>query len=58
VDEMLAVLLKVGPLGRILRENPALQDAAAPRLRAALEARNANGRVLLDAAVWIVAASA
>ncbi len=36
---MTTVLMKVGPLGRILRETPALRAAAEPRLRAALAAK-------------------
>jgi SAM-dependent methyltransferase len=58
VDAMAAVLLKVGPLGRILRENPSLRGEAEPRLRAALAARGHPGRVALNAAVWIVSAQA
>ena len=55
---MIAVLLKVGPLGRIIRENPELRPAAEPRLRAALAAREDSGVVALNAATWIVTARA
>lgn len=52
-DAMLQVLLRVGPLGKILRERPALREAAEPRVRAALAGRDA-----LKAAVWVVTAQA
>jgi hypothetical protein len=52
------VLLKVGPLGRVLRENPDLRADAEPRLRAALADREADGVVALQAATWIVTARA
>jgi SAM-dependent methyltransferase len=58
LEEMLAVLLKVGPLGKIVRENPELRDVAEPRLRATLATRLERGRVSLNAAVWIVTATA
>ena len=58
IDAMAAVLLRVGPLGKILRENPALRMAAEPRLRSALGERSVRGAVALRAATWIVAASA
>jgi SAM-dependent methyltransferase len=56
LDAMLLVLLKVGPLGRILRENPDLHAKAAPRLRDALSSRGDPSSVTLRAAVWIVTA--
>ncbi len=58
LDAMTSVLLKVGPLGKIVRENPALRAAAEPRLRAALAALGGPSRVQLMAAVWIVTARA
>jgi SAM-dependent methyltransferase len=51
-----AVLLRVGPLGKILRENPNLRMSAEPRLRAALADREEHGTVALQAATWIVTA--
>jgi SAM-dependent methyltransferase len=56
VAAMATVLLKVGPLGRILRENPELMAEAAPRLMAALAARAVHGVVALRAATWLVTA--
>lgn len=56
LEEMLTVLLKVGALGRVLRENPELQADAERRLRETLAPR--AGEVSLNAAVWIVTASA
>jgi SAM-dependent methyltransferase len=58
VDAMVKVLTNVGPLGKILRENPALLDVAEPRLRAALSARRKSAQVMLGAATWIVTAIA
>ncbi len=58
LDAMAEVLLAVGPLGRILRENPELRPAAEPRVRAALAVRDVGGRIALKAATWIVTARA
>jgi hypothetical protein len=55
---MVSVLLKVGPLGKIVRENPALRETAEPRLRDALAALGDPSKVQLSAAVWIVTARA
>lgn len=54
LDAMLEVVLSVGALGRILRENPSLRDGAEGPVRRALAAREGN----LKAATWIVTASA
>jgi hypothetical protein len=56
LEATLAVCLRVGPLGKLLRENPEYRDAAAPAVRAALAARNAPEGVVLNAATWIVTA--
>ncbi len=56
IDETMSVLTRVGPLGKILRENPGLMAEAAPRVRAALSAR--GNPVRLGAAVWTVTAMA
>ena len=58
LDAMSSVLLKVGPLGKIIRENPALRATAEPRLRAALAALGDPSNVRLLASVWIVSARA
>ena len=58
LDAMATVLLRVGPLGKVLRENPELRPEAEPRLRAALGARGARSHVALTAATWIVTARA
>jgi len=58
LDDMAAVLLRVGALGKILRDTPALRAAAEPRLRDALAARASDGPVALNAATWIVTARA
>ena len=56
LDAMTWVLLKVGPLGKIVRENPALRATAEPLLREALAALGDPSRVQLLASVWIVTA--
>ena len=56
LDAMATVLLRVGPLGRILRENPGLTAEAEPRLRAALAEHEDDGVVALRAATWVVTA--
>jgi len=56
LDAMMAVLLKVGALGKIIRETPALRATAEPRLREALAASGDPFRVQLRASVWIVTA--
>jgi SAM-dependent methyltransferase len=58
LDAMAKVLLRVGPLGKILRESPGLRLDAEPRLRKALRAREARSSVALMAATWIVTARA
>jgi SAM-dependent methyltransferase len=58
LDAMAEVLLKVGPLGKIVRENPELRLEAEPRLRAALAGRGDSSKVMLQAATWIVTAAA
>jgi SAM-dependent methyltransferase len=58
LDAMTSVLLKVGPLGKIVRENPALRATAEPRLREALASLGDSSRVLLLASIWIVTARA
>jgi ubiquinone/menaquinone biosynthesis C-methylase UbiE len=57
LDAMLRVLLWVGPLGRIVRENPARKADAEIRVRDALAARGGDpASVSLRAATWVVAA--
>jgi SAM-dependent methyltransferase len=58
LDAMLTVLLAVGPLGRIIRENPELRADAEPRVRAVLSARGNPAAVALNAATWVVTARA
>jgi SAM-dependent methyltransferase len=58
LDAMTCVLLKVGALGKIVRENPALRATAEPQLREALAALGDPSRVQLLASVWIVTARA
>lgn len=54
IDAMTDVLLKIGPLGRILRSAPDLRPGARQRLRPVFAARGNPSSVALRAAVWIV----
>jgi hypothetical protein len=56
LDAMTWVLLKVGPVGKIVRENPSLRATAEHRLREALAALGDPSKVQLLASVWIVTA--
>ena len=56
LEAMTWVLLKVGSLGKIIRENPALQVTAEPRLREALAALGEPKNVQLQASIWLVTA--
>jgi SAM-dependent methyltransferase len=56
LDAMIVVLLSVGALGRIIRENPDMRPAAESRVRAALSARGNEAAVALNAATWVVTA--
>jgi SAM-dependent methyltransferase len=58
LDTLVEVCLRVGPLGRILRENPELRAATRPTLRSALAAHDGPDGVRLSAATWIVTARA
>ena len=58
LDTMTTVLLRVGPLGRIVRENPELRPSAETRVRAALATQGDPTRVALHAATWIATARA
>jgi SAM-dependent methyltransferase len=58
LDAMLSVLLAVGPLGKIIRENPELRATAELRVREALTALGDPSHVELEASVWIVTAKA
>ncbi|WP_293780731.1 methyltransferase domain-containing protein [Sphingosinicella sp.] len=57
-DTMLKVITRVGALGKVLRETPALLPKAEPQVRTALRARERDGKVSLGAATWIVTATA
>ena len=58
LDAMVKVLLKVGAVGKIVRENPDMHEMAETRLRATLAPRVAQGQLALNAAVWVVTAIA
>ncbi|HKR86574.1 MAG TPA: methyltransferase domain-containing protein [Phenylobacterium sp.] len=56
LETALALALRIGPLGAILRENPELREPVRPRVRATLAAHDGPEGPKLDAAVWIVTA--
>ena len=58
LDAMMAVLTKVGALGKLLRETPALISSVEPRVRAVLIANAGDRDISLKAATWIVSAAA
>lgn len=58
IDAMVKVLLKVGPLGKFVRETRSLQRTAEPLVREALAALGDPSHVQLTASVWIVSARA
>ena len=56
LEETIALSLRVGPLGMMLRENPDQRERVIDALRAALEPHAGPSGVFLPAAVWIVTA--
>jgi ubiquinone/menaquinone biosynthesis C-methylase UbiE len=58
LDQALTLALRVGPLGRALRENPQGREAAVQAVRAALATYETQGGVLIPSASWIVTARA
>jgi len=58
LETMLAVCSRVGALGKILRENPGLQNSVLPGVRSALAAHDGPDGVRLNAAIWVVTARA
>lgn len=56
LDAMIAVLMSVGSLGKIIREDPGMRAAAESRVRAALAEREDQAAVALNAATWVVTA--
>lgn len=58
-EEALIVAQRVGPLGTVLRENPDLRPKVLDAVAEELERHTgADGKVKMDAAVWIVTATA
>jgi SAM-dependent methyltransferase len=58
LNATLGLALRVGPLGRMLRENPDKREAVIADVRAALAAHEGPDGVKLDSATWIVTARA
>ncbi|NEJ81906.1 methyltransferase, partial [Rhizobium leguminosarum] len=58
VDAMTRVLLSIGPLGKIARENAMIKSTAQPKLREALAGLENPASVALVASIWIVTARA
>ena len=54
--DTLELALMVGPLGRLLREQPQHREKAVEAVRAALARHEADGVVLMNSATWIVTA--
>lgn len=57
-EATLKVVTRVGALGKVLRETPALLPDSERRVRAAQSMRERDGKVSLGAATWIVTATA
>jgi len=58
VEDTVNLTLRVGPLGRVLREMPDMTDAVVGAVRAAIQSYETPDGVLMPAAVWIVRAKA
>jgi len=56
IEQALTLALRLGPLGRVLREHPALEDDVAIAVRDNLLKYVTPSGVLMPAAVWIVSA--
>ena len=56
LDTVLAMTLKIGPLGAMLREHPDKHDTVIAAVRAALAPHEGPDGVKLDSATWIVTA--
>ena len=58
LEETVELSLRVGPLGRLLGDQPDQRGAVTEAIRAALEPFDSPSGVYQSAAVWIVTASA
>ncbi|MES2034180.1 MAG: class I SAM-dependent methyltransferase [Pseudomonadota bacterium] len=58
LDESVALAMKVGPLGALLRENPGQREAVIDAVRDAMAKHEGADGVRLPGAVWIVTARA
>lgn len=58
LDQTVAMSLRVGPLGALLRENPDMRDTVVGSIREALEPHAGPAGVFLPGAVWVVTARA
>jgi hypothetical protein len=56
VEETVDLTLRVGPLGRILREIPRMADGVVDAVRRAIQPYDTPNGVFMPAAVWIVSA--
>jgi SAM-dependent methyltransferase len=56
LDQAVQMALRIGPLGRAMREQPEVSREVEQAVRKALARRLINGRVFLDSASWIVTA--
>jgi hypothetical protein len=58
LDTAVDLAMRVGPLGRMVRENPQVREAVLDAVRKALAAHDGPDGVKLDSATWIVTARA
>ncbi|WP_293899891.1 class I SAM-dependent methyltransferase [Phenylobacterium sp.] len=58
LDAFLALALRVGPLGGLLRENPDQREVVIDAVRTTLKPHEGPQGILLDSATWIVTARA
>ena len=58
LNEALTLALRVGPLGKVLRENPALREPVTGAVREALAKHETPRGVWLESATWVVSARA
>jgi len=56
LESAVRLALRVGPLSRILRENPQVRPLVAADIEKALAERAVDGRVFLASATWVVSA--
>jgi SAM-dependent methyltransferase len=56
VEQTIEISMRIGPLGRLLRERPDLVSRVAPAVREAVDPHRTESGVFFDSATWIVTA--